>query len=249
MGGFFPQQLDLSAIHDVLDMACGPGEWVLQIGHTYLHMQVTGVDLNQTMIKFAQDISGTTPNAHFQTMDILKPLDFPDRSFDLVNMRFIFGFMKSSAWPTFLQECRRILRPGGVLTMYEAELNLTNSLAFEQLSGFFAQALFRAGQSFSPDGRHIGITLMLGQLLADAGFEHLQQEFHGSDLSAGTEFHQDLYEDFRVLFHLAQPFLLKMGVTTAEEFGRLYHQMLNDLRSSRFRSLGFGLRAWGYKPT
>jgi hypothetical protein len=89
---------------------------------------------------------------------------------------------------------------------------------------------------------------MLGQLLADAGFEQIQQEFQGQDLSAGTELHQALYEDYQVLFHLAQPFLLKMGVTTAHEFEPLYQQMLHDLRDPHFRSLGFGVRAWGSNP-
>ena len=248
MKGPFPPQVEPTTLHDVLDLACGPGEWVLHVAQAYPHIQVTGVDISETMIHFARSISSSNPNAHFQRMDILKPLAFPDASFDLVNARFIFGFMPKNAWPRLLQECQRILRPGGVLALYEAELNLTNSLAFEQLSSFFALALFRAGQSFSPDGRHFGITLMLGQLLADAGFERIQQENYGQDLSAGTEYPKALYEDYKVLFHLAQPFLLKMGVTTAQEFEPLYDQALRDLRSNHFRSIGFSTRAWGYKP-
>ena len=246
-GGPFPNQLDLSTFHDVLDLACGPGEWVHDVAKTYPAMQVTGVDLSRTVIMFANDIGRALPNAHFQIMDITKPLDFPDNSFDFINSRFIFGFMKTSAWSALLQECKRILRPGGAVILNEPEFPLSNSLAFEQLGGFFAQALRKAGQSFSPDGRHFSVTLMLKPLLADAGFERLQQEGRLTDISAGTELHPFLYEDYRTLFHLAQPFLLTMGVTTANEFERIYHQMLHDIRSSSFRAFGCAVRVWGYK--
>jgi ubiquinone/menaquinone biosynthesis C-methylase UbiE len=246
-GGPFPNQLDLSAFHNVLDLACGPGEWVQDVAKANPTMQVTGVDLSQTMIAFANDISREISNAHFQVMDITRRMDFPDNSFDFINSHFIFGFMKTSAWPTLLQECKRILRPGGAVILNEPEFPLSNSLPFEQLGGFFAQAMRKAGQSFSPDGRHFGITLMLKPLLADAGFERLQQEGRITDISAGTELHTFLYEDYRTLFHLVQPFLLTMSVTTADEFKRIYHQMLHDLNTSSFRAFGCAVRAWGYK--
>lgn len=247
-GGPFPPQIDLSTIHNVLDIACGPGEWVLHVAQHYPQMQVTGIDISEMMIHFAGSISTETPNAHFQVMDALHPLDFADSSFDLVNMRLIFNFMKNTAWPKLLRECYRILRPNGVALMTETEFSLSNSLAFEQMNTLFAQALYAAGQSFSPDGRHIGIIPMLGQLLADAGFKQQQHETQGADLSAGTQFHKDLYEDYRMLFHFARPFLLQIGVTTEEQFEQIYHQMLNDLDSTSFRAFGFSLRVWGYKP-
>jgi ubiquinone/menaquinone biosynthesis C-methylase UbiE len=150
MGGPFPPSLEPTKLHNVLDLACGPGEWVLHVAQSYPHIQVTGVDISETMIQFARSISAQEPNAHFHRMDIRTPLDFPQNAFDLVNGRFLFGFLTPPAWKALLEECRRVLRPGGMLTLYEAELNLTNSLAFEQLSGCFAQALYRAGQSFSP---------------------------------------------------------------------------------------------------
>jgi ubiquinone/menaquinone biosynthesis C-methylase UbiE len=248
LGSLFPEPVNPALIHDVLDIACGPGEWVLHVAQAYPHVQITGIDISHTMIQFAKNISGATPNAQFQIMDILQPLDFPDNSFDLVNIRFIFGFMKTSDWPKLLQEGRRILRPGGVLVLTEPEFGSSNSLAFDQINYLFAQALYRVGQSFSPDGRHIGILPMLGQLLADAGFEHQQQILYGSDLSAGTQLHQDVYENYRALFHLAQPFLLQTAVTTAEEFEKLYHQMVKDVGSATFRAVGYSSRAWGYKP-
>ncbi len=48
-------------------------------------------------------------------MNALKPLAFEDASFDLINMRFIAAFMHQEMWPKLFLECRRLLRPGGML--------------------------------------------------------------------------------------------------------------------------------------
>jgi tRNA G46 methylase TrmB len=34
MGGVFPEPLDTSRIHSVLDVACGPGGWILDVART-----------------------------------------------------------------------------------------------------------------------------------------------------------------------------------------------------------------------
>ena len=44
MGGLFPEHADLSGIHTILDIACGPGGWVLQVAQEYPEIEVTGVD-------------------------------------------------------------------------------------------------------------------------------------------------------------------------------------------------------------
>src|ERR1017187_7148195 len=82
LGGLFPEQPDLSHVHDMLDIACGPGSWALQVAKAYPHIEVIGIDLNTQMILYARAhalIEGL-PNAHFRLMDALKPLDFPDHA-------------------------------------------------------------------------------------------------------------------------------------------------------------------------
>ena len=102
--------------------------------------------------------------------------------------------------------------------MTECEMAITTSPAVEQLTRFFTQALKVAGQSFSPDGYHIGITPILSRLLANATFEQRQQEACALECSAGTKFYKDMIEDYEVAFQLMQPFIIKMGVTTQLEY-------------------------------
>ena len=249
--GLFPADLDPSRIHDVLDIACGPGTWVLDVAQSYPHLQASGIDLSQAMVAYASSLAETQKivNARFQVMNATQPLDFPDGSFDLINARFIFGFMPTATWPLLLRECQRLLRPGGMIVLTEGELPLTNSLGVERLSELFAQALVVAKQSFSPDGRQLGITPMLTHLLHDAGYQHTQRTVHTIDFSAGTDLHMSyFYPNYVTGFQLAEPFLLKMNVTTHEEVQRLYRQMISEVHSNQFCGITYILTVWGRKP-
>ncbi len=150
MGGLFSERFDLSGIHRILDLACGPGGWALEVAFTYPKIEVVGVDVSRAMIDYANAqvrVQGLN-NASFQVMDIQKPLDFPDGSFDLVNARFI-NFLPAAAWPRLMQELRRITRPGGVIRLTESEWwYFTNSPALENLNAMIIRALKLQGESF-----------------------------------------------------------------------------------------------------
>src|SRR5437763_15879040 len=89
MGGLLPEQSQesLSHIHHVLDIACGPGGWALEVAQAYPHMQVTGVDISAGMVDYAtvQAHASGLDNVSFRVGNIAEPLDFADESFDLVN--------------------------------------------------------------------------------------------------------------------------------------------------------------------
>src|SRR5690348_806134 len=89
MGGVFAglEDTDIERLHDVLDLACGPGGWVLDVALERPETRVTGVDVSNIMINYARARARTQMrhNASFRVMDINGPLDFADSSFDLVN--------------------------------------------------------------------------------------------------------------------------------------------------------------------
>ncbi|MGZ3621747.1 MAG: methyltransferase domain-containing protein, partial [Ktedonobacteraceae bacterium] len=54
MGGLFPERSnDFSGMHRVLDGACGPGGWALEIAFKYPEIEVVGFDVSQAMIDYA----------------------------------------------------------------------------------------------------------------------------------------------------------------------------------------------------
>jgi SAM-dependent methyltransferase len=183
---------------------------------------------------------------HHEVLQAFRPLNFPDASFDLVNARLI-AFLPKEAWPRLMQECRRVLRPGGYLCLTEMEW-LTNSLACEQLQYTFSRALKAAGQSYSPDGRLIGLTPMLTGFLKDAGFLNVELHAHVIDLSVGTAAHQSQCESWKSFYKLLQPFFVSTHVATSEEVEQAYVRMLSEIVEPSFRGLIFIVSALGVLP-
>ena len=249
MGSLFPEPLDVSRVQHMLDIACGPGDWVLDVAFESPETEVIGIDLSRTMVEYARAQAGAQglDNASFCVMDVLQPLAFPDDACDLVNARFLCGFMPTTAWPTLIKECVRVTRPGGVICLAEAENGISTSPACEHINTLCARALQRAGHSFSPDGRHPGITPMLGRFLREAGCQHIQQQAHVIDYSVDTDVHRSMFINFNVLIELLKPLLLKTGVATKDELEHLHREATIEMLSDDFCGVWFLLSAWGTK--
>ena len=250
MGSLFPESLDLTQVSTVLDLACGPGEWALGVARTHPEMEVVGVDISQKMVRYANAQADvlTLDNVTFQVMDILEPLMFPDEAFDVVNARLIASFMPAAAWPKLLQECVRLTRPEGIVRLVEAEWGMSNGEACEQLAGRLIRALWLTGKGFYPEGKLLGITLMLTQFLREAGLADMQYKAHASDYSYGTQAHESWYQNALYGYPLLLPFMQRAGVITQKEFDQLYQQTLDEMREPEFRGLFLFLSAWGRKP-
>jgi ubiquinone/menaquinone biosynthesis C-methylase UbiE len=247
MGGLFSERSDIDAMHAILDLGCGPGQWVLDVAYEYPKIAVTGIDICNMMIEYARAharVQGLD-NAHFQVMDITKPLEFGDNSFDLVNGRLI-AFLSPEQWTGLLRECMRIVRPGGVIRLTENEV-VTTSLATDTAFSLFYRALTRAGQSFSPTGHVLGITSRLSNLLKKAGCTNIQYRAHALDFSAGAAVHETFCKVISHFLILMQPFLIGTAVTTQEELESLLYQVEVDMYSDDFSAVMFLLTVWGEK--
>ena len=135
---------DTAQWQQVLDIGCGPGDWVLDVAVELAAVEVAGIDISRLMVDYANTRARSQHlvNASFEVMDIRNPLEFPDETFDMVNVRYLFAVLRRDEWVPFLQECRRILRPGGLLRLTEPiNLGLTSSPALGQLNTWFFQVL------------------------------------------------------------------------------------------------------------
>ncbi len=253
MGGIFPSDVDLTQIHDVLDIACGPGGWVVDVAFEHSDWNATGIDISQTTLNYARAMARAQglDNATFMLMNIFEPLAFPDASFDFVNARLLAGFVPTTFWPTLLKECLRITRPGGYVRITESEGGLggfSNSPAFERMNEIGARALKAAGNTFSPDGRVMGMTPMLRHLVQNAGYQDVKQAVYVIDFSTGTETHESFRQLWGVFTQLLRPFFIKWQATTEEEFDQIYQQMQLEMLSPDFCALWYMLSAYGRKP-
>lgn len=251
MGGLFPEIPELAKVRSTLDVACGPGGWAQEMAYTYPDMRVVGIDISQRMIEYAKALSQVQglDNAEFRVMDLLQPLDFPAASFDLINARFLFGFLHADSWLPLMQELMRVLRPGGVLRFTECDGRLaTSSLAFDKYIDLVMRAFSLDGRTLNGNTHYVGITPMLGRFFQEVGCQNVQEKVHLLNCSAGMEAYASVCEDVRVGFKLIQPFLVKMQVADQQEVEQLYKQTLAECLSDDFRALWYSLSVWGQKP-
>jgi ubiquinone/menaquinone biosynthesis C-methylase UbiE len=241
---------DPSTFQHVLDLGCGPGGWVLDVAFSFPDMEVAGVDISKTMIEYANARARSQQlfNTSFGLMDITKPLDFADDSFDLVNARFLFAALRREAWPSFIAECTRILRPGGVLRVTEPiDIGVTTSPSYQRIMELWYQASWQAGYGFSTDGKTLGVTHMLPTLLRQTGLHTLQFRAHVLEVSTGTNAWYDFYHNAEIGGQQARPFFVKMGVVTQAEIEALYQQASIEMHSDDFRGMWHYLSVWGSK--
>jgi ubiquinone/menaquinone biosynthesis C-methylase UbiE len=251
MGGLLAERPDFTGIKRVLDLGCGPGEWALSVAREHSGTEVVGVDKAPRMIEFATVRAAALrlPNTTFQVADVAAALPFTDQSFDLINARFLQGFMRPQEWPLLVKECWRLLRPGGLLRLTEAEPWLTNSAAWEQWTRTLMRALFLNGRTFSPDGVHWGVVYMLHRFLAEEGFQQVQERAYAINFSSGTPAHEGICQDLLTSVHLVQPFVTqRLPEWTKEAVDEVREQMEQEAKAPTFCGLWFFLSATGEKP-
>lgn len=253
IGGLLPEQSAhmLAGVHDVLDVACGPGGWALELGQAYPHMQVTGIDISEGMIKYAnvQARASRLNNVRFQVANAMDPLDFPDNSFDLVNARHLEGVFPSAAFPPLFKEMVRVTRPGGIIRVVGSEWGVTNGPVFEMLQRVDLRAWLPVGLNHAPDECNVGIAALLSHYLRDAGCVNIQERPSMMDISADSEFHRAGYEIFSMVYEMIEPFFVGMKVMEQEELAKQRRYLAVEMLDDHFRGIIYTLTSWGQKPS
>jgi ubiquinone/menaquinone biosynthesis C-methylase UbiE len=250
MGGLLPESPDPTRFSDVLDVACGPGAWCLDLAQSYPSMNVVGIDISETFITFARAAArelGLT-NVTFKQMDALQPLDFLDASFDLINAKFLLEFMPKGGWLKLIQESYRLLRPSGRLRMTEYEIGDSNSPAHEHLCSLFIQAMYDLDRSISPGNRHLGILSMLSPTMRKAGFADIGRLSYTVDYSSGAPNHEEWCWDLMLKVKLTFPFLVAQGKHSAEDLEMMARRMEEQMGAPNFMALWHYMTVFGEKP-
>ncbi|GCE30217.1 hypothetical protein KDA_57010 [Dictyobacter alpinus] len=159
----------------ILDVGCGTGRWVLEMGKEFPQAQVNGLDVEIPLV--AQEMQEA--NCAFVVGNVLKGLPFPDNTFDYVHQRFLASALPANEWPRVLKELMRVTKPGGWIELVEL-LHRVEPLgvAGKQMSSWIEQ--FCAQRGIQP---------AIGENLADllAALPELkEQQVYHYDLPVGT---------------------------------------------------------------
>lgn len=234
----------------IIDVACGTCGWIRSVYQEYPDVVLEGIDNNKIAVKHAQEHEATKnkKNVHIHLMDVLQPLDLPDDTYDLVNLRFTVGVFPRDRWVEILKECFRICKPGGIIRLTEGDtVSVAYAPAFHRMSKALIQIGWAIGKSFSE--YEVAVGPMLPKFLRDAGFvEDIRSQAVAIDFSAGADAHQAVTNDFTMTFQLLEKHMLAFGVMSKEEFGRTFEEMVKEFQDPEFAGLWYILSFQGRKP-
>ncbi len=98
MGGVLAEQEDPARFKRVLDVASGPGTWLMDLAQEYSLEEGIGVDVSAKSIDYANTQAkklGLSNHVKFRIMDATLMLQFPDQVFDLVNLQLGQSFLRT----------------------------------------------------------------------------------------------------------------------------------------------------------
>lgn len=249
MGGVLAEQSNSATLRHVLDIGCATGGWAIETALAYPEIKlVIGIDISQRMITYARQMAEAqqvTQRVEFHVMDALRMLEFPDRFFDLVNIRLGGSWLRTWDWPKLLNETLRIIRPGGIARITEQKImHQSSSNAQMRINQMALKAFYRAGYLFTEEST--GLTMRLPQLLARHGFSQVKTVAHVLEYHAGTPACKDYIDNLASASRTLRPFLQKWG-TISEGYDELCQQFVTEGQSPDFHATWSFQTVWGVK--
>ena len=99
--------------HTILDLGCGTGSSTILLKQAFSNAEVTGLDISPYMLVVAQHKAKKANLAIDWQQGLAEASDFADESFDLISIGFLFHETPVDISRSILQECQRLLKPGG----------------------------------------------------------------------------------------------------------------------------------------
>lgn len=149
---------------DILDLGCAVGHQTLPWAEAYPQAHVTGLDVAAPCLRYARKRANALGiAAHFLQADA-RAVPLPDASQDLVFSSMFLHELPEADIRAVFAECRRLLRPGGLMLHYELPPNAPPMDPFDQFyldwdATWNCEPHYKAYRDLSPR-----------QLALDAGF-------------------------------------------------------------------------------
>lgn len=249
MGGLLSEQADPNSLRSILDVACGPGWWLIETAKTYPAVsRLVGLDVSSHMVTYANqqaEAAGVGERVRFQTGDALRLLEFPDNSFQLVNQRLAMSFLRKWDWPKLLNEYHRVCAIDGIIRITESSFAQTSSPALNRLFDLLLQSFWNAGFLFTEE--RDGVIRHLGDKMQQYGIANVQTKTHAiSYTSANPESLAEFVKDMQRGFKVSTPFIQKW-TKVPSDYEDIYEQMVLETQQPDFQASITLLTAWGVR--
>ncbi|MDC0655136.1 class I SAM-dependent methyltransferase [bacterium] len=115
VGDYFHEKLPLFKPLRILDLGCGVGHQTLGLAEAFPKAKLHGCDLGAPMVRYAHARAESLGKAVHFSQQNAESTDYPDESFDLITSMILFHETSQKAIPNIINECYRLLRPGGYM--------------------------------------------------------------------------------------------------------------------------------------
>ncbi len=229
-GELLPVGFDRSNVWQMLDVACGTGQWVREVAWMYPDIEVVGLDTSAEAIAYAQMLAHTShiDNAVFLQGNMFAMNELQDNSFDLVHARFLALSVQIHLWPVVLQELHRVCRPGGTIIWTETTFPTTGNPGCHQWCELMQEVIVQFG--YTPN-----VTPYMQRLLNDTGCCRVQKRETSLDISASSPFNQRIYRDLVALLTLLEPVLASAHSPGRERITNISRDAIIDLYDESFQ--------------
>lgn len=226
--GLIPEQLDSVDFHNVLDVACGLGEWLQDMAFKYPEKEFAGLDCHAARLDYARAYASVQGIEHvkFFQGDMLH-MPFNDDSYDLVHGRFLLMTVTATVRRALLNELVRVCIPEGYVLLQETLFPVTNSDANMYWFDLCRLALERA--EITPL-----VACEIERQLYQAGCSSVQRVDTKIPISYGTAGNRALCTHAIEMQNFLASFLLSTGIVTAEQLNKICMQVHIDLVSKDF---------------
>ena len=142
---------DITRFHNVLDFGCGSGRVIRWFGDIVDRTDLIGVDISSDAIDWC---SQNIPFANFHIGPSLPPLNFPEKSFDLIYGISVFTHLNQEFESAWIGELGRLICPGGLLLLsFHGDDKALRVLSADEYRKFKRRGfLYKPGRGASVDG-------------------------------------------------------------------------------------------------
>ena len=155
----------------ILDVACGTGRTLKAIRSTLPQASLFGTDLSPTYLRKANESLLQIPGELPQLVQAnAEELPYLDNYFHAVTSVFLFHELPASARQNVINECFRVVKPGGVFIICDS-IQLSDAPELQPIMDSFPETFHE------PYYRHY-ISDDLTERLKKAGFENIEIQSH-----------------------------------------------------------------------
>jgi ubiquinone/menaquinone biosynthesis C-methylase UbiE len=158
---FFQADFPGRAPERILDMGCAIGNSTLPWCAAFPDAEIHGIDVGAPVLRYAHARAEAKNCAVHFSQQNAERTDFPDESFDLIVSHIMLHETSQNALPRIFAECKRLLKPGGLM------LHLEIPRTTEPFAGFMMDwESYNNNEPFSRQFRETDVLAMVG----DGGF-------------------------------------------------------------------------------